>query len=306
MPKTLYESPSCTVSHEGDIVTKTFKPVNKSCAKTMQSEFYKTMRGVPGVPPLLAETENSLTIPFYRPFKDLPITERRFAAMRLVETLWSCFLRGFAHGDVYNSNIMIDKYNRPVLIDPLPIPYFPSTPFWDCYDMTGRGHHPYHASKTIQPCFKELVQPYSKEQLSCFNDAIDHSSPPALALDDVIGHIRELIVIELGSCGGSEKDNDIKDKPYSSFHFGNSFACAGWRSTAERMAEFVPASEQSKFFAGKTVLDLGCNSGHFSLLAASMGARVMGVECNEQRVQAGCHLAAYLGLRDKTRLIVCD
>lgn len=50
-------------------------------------------------------------------------------------------------------------------------------------------------------------------------------------------------------------------------------------------------------FAGKRVLDIGCNSGQFSLLAKQLGAReVVGIDIDETRLQQARTLAANEGL----------
>uniref|UniRef100_A0A6M3LFQ2 Putative methyltransferase n=1 Tax=viral metagenome TaxID=1070528 RepID=A0A6M3LFQ2_9ZZZZ len=65
----------------------------------------------------------------------------------------------------------------------------------------------------------------------------------------------------------------------------------GKRKLASRMAAFDPAD-----FAGKSVLDLGCNLGQMSLYAFQCGAtRVLGVEYDKEALRGAMHARNRLG-----------
>ena len=63
------------------------------------------------------------------------------------------------------------------------------------------------------------------------------------------------------------------------------------------MDDIIPETLQSVEFGGKTVVDLGCNFGHYTFLAARLGAqKVVGIDINEEIIR-GCEmLAAHYGL----------
>lgn len=64
-----------------------------------------------------------------------------------------------------------------------------------------------------------------------------------------------------------------------------------------RFDDIIPETLQSIDFGGKTVVDVGCNFGHYSFLAARLGAKkVVGIDINEGIIR-GCEiLRAHYGL----------
>ena len=61
--------------------------------------------------------------------------------------------------------------------------------------------------------------------------------------------------------------------------------------------EFYSDLDRYVHFKGKTVIDLGCNLGHYSFLAARLGAtKVLGLDINENLIQACNILRDHLGL----------
>jgi ribosomal protein L11 methyltransferase len=65
----------------------------------------------------------------------------------------------------------------------------------------------------------------------------------------------------------------------------------------DREKEFYADLDRYLDFNGKTVVDLGCNLGHYSFMAARLGAaRVVGLDIDENLIQAAKILRDHLGL----------
>jgi len=65
----------------------------------------------------------------------------------------------------------------------------------------------------------------------------------------------------------------------------------------DKHEEFYSDLDRYVDFRGKTVIDMGCNIGHYSFLAARLGAvRVFGLDINEKMIQASNILRDHLGL----------
>ncbi len=65
----------------------------------------------------------------------------------------------------------------------------------------------------------------------------------------------------------------------------------------DKYEEFYTDLDRYIDFRGKAVIDLGCNLGHYSFLAARLGAaRVVGLDINEKIIQACDILRDHLGL----------
>ena len=65
----------------------------------------------------------------------------------------------------------------------------------------------------------------------------------------------------------------------------------------DKYEEFLTNLDRYVDFRGKTVVDLGCNLGHYSFLAARLGAaKVVGLDINEKMIQVCNILRDHLGL----------
>lgn len=68
-------------------------------------------------------------------------------------------------------------------------------------------------------------------------------------------------------------------------------------SGRDKYEEFYTDLDCYVYFTGKTVIDLGCNLGHYSFLAARLGAaQVVGLDINEKMIRACNILRDYLDL----------
>ena len=79
---------------------------------------------------------------------------------------------------------------------------------------------------------------------------------------------------------------------YQTIHLKGGVTTPGKFRTDKRLEDFKKLT-----LAGKSVLDIGCNSGQYSLFSKAQGAaRVVGLEPNEIRIQQARILAEYEGL----------
>jgi 2-polyprenyl-3-methyl-5-hydroxy-6-metoxy-1,4-benzoquinol methylase len=88
-----------------------------------------------------------------------------------------------------------------------------------------------------------------------------------------------------------EKHSGISDDTlYGSFHYDKFNYTKCWRDTLQRFDQFcIP-----KDLSGKTVLDIGSNTGAMSFEFARRGAKVTGLEYNRERVSVCNELRDYL------------
>ncbi len=77
---------------------------------------------------------------------------------------------------------------------------------------------------------------------------------------------------------------------YGSFHFEEFYHTKAWRNTLQRFYQFGVPNDLS----GKTVLDVGSNSGAMSFEFAKRGAKVVGLEYNKERVDVCNELVDFL------------
>ncbi len=78
------------------------------------------------------------------------------------------------------------------------------------------------------------------------------------------------------------------------------------RKTFQRRTEIVERLLASHGVAGKVVLDLGCGSGEVSLVAARLGARVIGLDIVEGMIEIARREAAAAGFSTTSEFHVCD
>lgn len=81
-----------------------------------------------------------------------------------------------------------------------------------------------------------------------------------------------------------------KDSLYGTFHYKKFYYTEAWRDTIWRFNRFEIPDDLS----GRTVLDIGSNTGAMSLEFARRGAKVTGMEYNQERVDICNELAKYL------------
>lgn len=75
---------------------------------------------------------------------------------------------------------------------------------------------------------------------------------------------------------------------YQTIQLGNGFKTSGKQRTDQRIAHFANID-----FRGKSVLDVGCNSGQYSLFAKKQGAsKVVGIDINAMRINQARVLSA--------------
>ena len=78
------------------------------------------------------------------------------------------------------------------------------------------------------------------------------------------------------------------------------------RKTFQRRTDWVRAILQRHGLKDKSVLDLGCGTGEVSVLAASLGARVTGLDVVEPMIDLSRRAAATAGVADRTGFAVAD
>jgi 2-polyprenyl-3-methyl-5-hydroxy-6-metoxy-1,4-benzoquinol methylase len=78
------------------------------------------------------------------------------------------------------------------------------------------------------------------------------------------------------------------------------------RQTFVRRTEHVERLLREYGVAGKTVLDLGCGSGEVSIVAARLGARVIGLDIVDDMVAIARREAASAGVADRTEFRVAN
>jgi SAM-dependent methyltransferase len=186
-------------------------------------------------------------------------------------TVYHLFERGIAHGDIYASNIYLNKDLKPLIADPWMVQIPEKQSFYDSHDLYCKQPDSIHAGKKVKPCLKTLAAEIGIE--------LD-------PYECVCNFLKE----EIKRVSGSESYHDMKGgNTYTSYENKN-FKMNGWRNTKERLSKF------NVDFNGKTVLDIGCNCGAISMYLAEQGANVSGIDISADRIRLCRRLNQFMGL----------
>lgn len=289
----LHRGEHCSVHRRGEKVVKKFDEQHLA-TRDRESLFYRESKGIRGIPEVLEEGKDYISIPFFKrslldlnASSDIPERKKLELMNSVAEIAYDLFMAGICHGDLYEENIMFDEIWNPYLIDPMTVRYPPDVPFAEAFDLSGgRPVPPEHSNKQVRPCL-ELLAKQTHYGFKPFNYLCNRLAKKIIA------------------CSGSETYNESSPRqPYSSYDFPGIFELDGWRNTRARFDCFVPSERQAEEFGGKSILDVGCNAGAVSLRAGFLGAkRVLGIDINSERVNVGNEVSKFMGLSGVVNLV---
>ena len=211
------------------------------------------------------------------------------ARPKAVEVIWALgavHAYGMAHGDFHAQNVLVDADGSITLID-FEWSSTETRPLAECRDLTGDGPH--------NPRTDDIHwdgKRRGKERLPHDGSirtflGTDAGQAYASYLDRLRAEVRRASGFKTGST--FDKDGRI----YQSFSHPRFVWKHAQRNTEARLSRFKLAAS----LKNTSVLDLGSNLGAVTLACASRGARVLGVEADDARVDVARRIAGVCGLQ---------
>lgn len=215
--------------------------------------------------------------------------EKRHLAGKLLEVLLDIYTEGYSHRDFHAKNIyIIDNKIKLVDFEVLTKLPNPKVLFTDSYDITGKG----------------LVSPYKTNNMCYMNP-----SPYAIGnllevkLEEALEELRDILLLRLKESSSTFQKKDKRHKTklgkiYSSFNLPNISVNPeeAQRDNEKRLKKFKIDEEKIK---GKTVLDLGCNTGGLIFeIQKYMPKESIGIEYDLDKVRIANKIAAFSNLKN--------
>jgi len=199
---------------------------------------------------------------------------------QLSRTLFELWNSGFIHNDVHGNNVLMDYSGNPMLIDFEHCSIRPNdVPFIHSPDLVGGGKTHAHWNKPGEVDLGVLI---GGNNIS-------------------VAKIADLVIRKAyNECSGPFWERVTKNQVYGTIDIPH-FKIDGRRNASDRLDKF------GIDLAGKTVLDLGCNTGHMCFEAMNRGAtRVTGLEYIAPRAAAANLVSTFVGWGHKAQFHHCD
>lgn len=240
----------------------------------------------PTIPEILTWNENSYVYPLYpTTLCDYLARHRtrwtaRKLARRLAEGLFHIWAQGYVLGECDPHTIMVTRSGQPVFTG---FDNLRPRPAADQGDAWPFRHSPDFIGDPAMDSKEFWDSPSATSLGSLLNS---HSS-------EAVAHIEKLLKKKLHKAAGyGEKESSRR--VYGSIHFPD-FSVSGRRHTPARFDRFGLDR-----LDGKTVLDIGANTGAISFECARRGAaRTRGLEYVPQRAVVANRIAAFAGYGDR-------
>jgi len=228
------------------------------------------LAGIDGVVPILAQGADWYEMPEYgRCLADCPMLTAGQAhqiSVELLATLRAIHARGYAHRDVKIENIMLDYDGHPVLIDfqharPCERPAL--------VDLWGKGPDVLRSYLCLDAVLCWMHSIYGIER-----DLVMDQRPSTTQLRALDAQIRKAPATGVAMS-------------YQQMDWPGGYHLAGERNCRHRWQIMHPG------VAGKTVLDLGCNLGWFTMQSVRDGARrAVGLDRGQNIIRCAREVAA--------------